>query len=72
MEQIKRVLKPSGSIIVTFPFASKEHQVAGYERCYDLARAKRLFEGMHVLAEEYHIPEKRVFGQIFRWVPAAL
>jgi len=72
MAQIKRVLKPSGSIIVTFPFASKEHHVPGYERWYDLARVQRLFEGMHVLAEEYHIPEQRVLGKVFRWVPAAL
>ena len=72
MAQVKRVLKPSGRLVVTLPFVSREHHVPGYERWYDLARVQRMFEGMHVLAEEYHIPEKRVWGRVVRWAPAAL
>ena len=72
MAEAKRVLKPSGRIILTFPFVTKERHVEGFERWYDLARARKLFEGMYVLAEEYYIPQTRILGRIVRWAPASL
>jgi SAM-dependent methyltransferase len=72
MSQAKRILKPSGKLILTFPFASQEHIVPGFERWYDIIRVRRLFEGMYVLAEEYYAPNIRVFGRNFKWVPASL
>lgn len=72
MSEAKRVLKPSGRIILTFPFVSKEHHVPGFERWYDLERVQRLFEGMYVLAEEYHVPGATVLGRVVKWVPASL
>jgi SAM-dependent methyltransferase len=72
MSQIKRILKPSGRIIITFPFASNEHIVTGFERWYDITRVQRLFDGMYVLAEEYYIPYNKVFGRVVKWLPASL
>jgi len=72
MEKAKRVIKPTGRIVLTFPFASKENIVSRFERWYDIARVKRLFEGMHVLAETYFIPHTKIFGRIVKWVPATL
>lgn len=72
MAEAKRVLKPSGRIVLTFPFASKEHHVAGFERWYDLSRAQRLFEGMYILAEEYYVPRTTILGKVVKWLPASV
>lgn len=34
MAESKRVLRPQGRIVLTFPFASKDHHVPGFERCW--------------------------------------
>lgn len=72
MAEAKRVLKPSGKIILTFPFASREHHVAGFERWYDLSRVQQLFEGMYVVAEEYYVPHTTILGRVVKWLPASL
>jgi SAM-dependent methyltransferase len=72
MAEARRVLKPSGRIVLTFPFASKETIVPGFERWYDLPRVTRLFERMYVLAEEYYIPHTIIFGRAVKWLPASL
>lgn len=72
MSEAKRVLKPSGRIVLTFPFAGKEHIVAGFERWYDLSRVQRLFEGMYVLVEEYYVPHTIIAGRVVKWLPASL
>jgi 2-polyprenyl-3-methyl-5-hydroxy-6-metoxy-1,4-benzoquinol methylase len=72
MEQIKRILKPSGRIVLTFPIANKEIIVTGFERWYDIKRLQHLFEGMYILAEEYYVPSTKVFGKIVKWLPASL
>ncbi len=72
MTEAKRVLKPEGKIVLTFPFASKEHHVVGFERWYDIERVRCLFEGMVVLVEEYYIPHTFFLGRIVKWVPASL
>lgn len=70
--EARRVLKPEGRIVLTFPFASKEHHVVGFERWYDIERVHRLFDGMFVLAEEYYIPHTFFMGRIVKWIPASL
>jgi len=72
MSEAKRIIKRSGRIIITVPFASAEHIIPGFERWYDLPRIQRLFDGMHVLAEEYYIPQKRFAGRVVKFVPASL
>jgi SAM-dependent methyltransferase len=72
MSQAKRILKPSGRIVLTFPFASKEHIVTEFERWYDITRVQRLIEGMYVLAEEYYVPHTKVLGRVVKWLPASL
>jgi SAM-dependent methyltransferase len=70
--QAKRILKPLGRVVLTFPFASKEHIVPGFERWYDILRVQRLFAGMHILAEEYYLPDTKLFGRIVKWIPGSL
>ncbi len=72
LEEARRVIKPSGRIVLTFPFASTETLVEGFERWYDINRVKMLFSGMHVLAEEYYIPQIIFLGRVLKWVPASL
>lgn len=72
IQEAKRVLKPSGKIVLTFPFANKYHHVPGFERWYDLPRVKQLFEGMYVLAEEYYVPHTIILGRVVKWLPASL
>lgn len=72
MEEAIKLLKPDGRLLFTFPFASKEHHVPGYERWYDWNRVQRLFEGLYILAEEYYVPGNRLFGRIVKWLPASL
>jgi len=70
--EAKRILKPTGKIIITVPFASKEQQIPGFERWYTISRIQQLFEGMHVLSEEYYIPDVLIFGRVVKWLPASL
>lgn len=72
ISEAKRVLKPGGKIVFTFPFVSKECIVTGFERWYDLKRVQRLFRGMYVLAEEYYVPHTKILGRIVKWLPASL
>ncbi len=72
--EAKRLLKRNGRIVITFPFAGKETYVSGFERWYDVDRARRLFEGMYVMAEEYYAPatRKQVRGRVINWSPVSL
>ena len=72
MEEAKRLLKPSGRIVLTFPFASHEHIVNGFERWYELSRVQRLFKKMYILAEEYYVPHTKILGKVVKWLPASL
>ena len=72
IKEAQRVLKPSGRIIITFPFASYEHQIKGFERWYDLSRIQHLFKDMYILAEEYYVPHNRFLGKVVKWLPASL
>lgn len=72
ISQAKRILKPSGRIIITFPFAGREKIIDGFERWYDPARVRRLFDGLHILSEEYYVPHVRLFGRNLKWLPASL
>jgi SAM-dependent methyltransferase len=72
MDEAKRVVKPDGKIILTFPFASRERQISGFERWYDINRVRQLFKGLTVLAEEYYVPYRRFLGRFVKWLPASL
>jgi hypothetical protein len=72
MAEVKRILNPTGRLVITFPFAEKHSIVPGFERWYDIDRAKLLFAGLHVLAEEYYIPGKKLLGKTVNFAPASL
>ena len=72
MAEAKRILKPSGRVVLTLLFASKKYIVNGFERWYDITRVKRLFQGMYVFAEEYFVPNRKVYGRVIKWLPASL
>jgi hypothetical protein len=66
------VLSKGGKAILTFPFAKKEREIQGFERWYDVDRVECLFDGMHILVEEYWIPRLKVLNRWVKWVPAVL
>ncbi len=70
--EAKRVLKSDGKIVITFPFAGEHRIIPGFERWYDIERARRLFDGLHVLAEEYYMPRRKVLGRWLDWVSVSL
>ncbi|MDD3774000.1 MAG: class I SAM-dependent methyltransferase [Patescibacteria group bacterium] len=72
MSEIKRILKPNGKIIITFPFVGKHKIIAGFERWYDLNRTKKLFANLHILAEEYYVPNHKLFGRWLNFAPSSL
>ena len=72
MAEARRVVKPSGRIVLTFPMASRPHEVAGFERWYDIARVRRLVAGLHILAEEFYVPHTWFLGRVVKWLPASL
>ncbi len=72
IEEIKRIIKPMGKVIITFPFYGEYKIIPGYERWYDIERVKKLFSGLHVLAEEYYIPGQVIFKRTLNCPPASL
>ena len=61
MEELKRILKKDGRLILTTPFAG-EYKVLpwgdAYERIYNYVKIRALFKGWKILREEYCIPKK--------------
>lgn len=72
IKEARRIVKPAGRIVITFPFASKEHHVVGFERWYDFSRVRLLFKGLHVLVDEYYIPDVTFMGRKVKWIPSSL
>lgn len=72
MAQVLRVLKPTGKIILTFPFSDHYSVQVGFERWYDLARIRRLIGGLYIVAQEYYIPNFSILKRIVKWSPASL
>ncbi len=72
IEEIKRIIKPSGKVIITFPFFGEHKIIPGFERWYDIERVKKLFSGLHILAEEYYIPEHVIYNRTLNCFPASL
>jgi len=72
MSEVKRILKPDGKIVITFPFTDKHTIIQGFERWYDINRVKNLFEGLNILAEEYYIPTSKLLGRWGNFAPASL
>jgi SAM-dependent methyltransferase len=72
MSEAERILKPGGKVVLTFPFTGKLKVIPGSERWYDLNRVRRLFSGLHILAEEYYIPDRKLFGRWVSFAPCSL
>ncbi len=72
MSEVKRVLRPNGKIVITFPFTSKHKIIPRFQRLYDIDRVRRLFSSLHILAEEYYIPNRRLFKKWINFAPASL
>ncbi|MDQ2744838.1 MAG: DUF268 domain-containing protein [Chloroflexota bacterium] len=71
MTQARKLIKDTGKIVVTVPFLFEERVMPGFERWYDIARIRRLFDGLHILAEEYYMPHTRVLGRAIQWLPSS-
>ncbi len=58
IEELRRILKPGGYLIITTPFAGKEFRIVPGERQYNIERLKLLKRGFEVIVEEFFISYK--------------
>lgn len=66
VQEISRILKPSGKLILTTPYAAKyklARYAGGIERYYDSSTLKTLFCGFEVQDQEFFIGKSR-----FNWI----
>jgi len=67
MNELRRILKPNGIIIITTPYIGNEPlKVYPQERHYNRQRLEKLVEGFQVIKEDYFYP-RRVKGRIY-WI----
>jgi SAM-dependent methyltransferase len=72
ISEAKRIIKPTGRIVITFPFVGDQPDPVRFSGYYNLARVKRLFEGLHILDEEYYLPKINIFGRVVDCTPTTL
>lgn len=56
MQEVRRILKPGGRVIMTTPYSNEHNIVPGFERYYDDQRLELLFEGWKVELSQYLKP----------------
>jgi len=66
VEELRRILKPGGYLIITAPFAGREFRIVPGERQYDIERLRLLERGFEVVAEEFFISYR--LGRRVVWV----
>jgi len=72
MQQIWRVLKEHGRVILTTPFTAQERIVNGFERWYDMDRLTQLLNGFRLTVSEFWVSALWFRGCCLRWTPATL
>ena len=72
MQQVRRVLKEHGRIILTAPFTTQERIVKGFERWYDIDRLTQLLNGFQLTVSEFWVPALWFRGRCLKWTPAAV
>jgi SAM-dependent methyltransferase len=66
IEELRRILKPGGYLIITTPFAGREFRIVPGERQYDIERLILLERGFEVVAEEFFLSYR--LGRRVVWV----
>lgn len=69
MEEIKRVLRPDGTLVITTPFNEPEMELPEFERWYDRKRLAWLMQGWQLLEVSYWHPGWILFGRVWKFKP---
>ena len=72
MQQVWRVLKEHGRVILTTPFTAQERIINGFERWYDMDRLTRLLNDFRITVCEFWVPALWFRGRCLRWTPATV
>jgi SAM-dependent methyltransferase len=72
MQQIYRVLKKQGRVILTVPFAARHRICNGFERWYDMDRLAQLLDDLHIVVSEFWVPALWIRGRCLKWKLATL
>jgi len=72
IQQVYRVLKGQGRLILTTPFTAQHRIYNGFERWYDMDRVTQLLGGVRILVAEFWVPVLWFRGRCIRWTQAML
>ena len=72
IQQVYRVLKGQGRLILTTPFTIQHRIYNGFERWYDMDRLTWLLESFRILVAEFWVPVLWSGGRCLRWTQATL
>jgi hypothetical protein len=72
MQQVWRVLKEHGMVILTTSFTAQERIVNGFEYWYDMDRLTQLLDGFRLKVSEFWVPALWFGGRCLRWISATL
>jgi SAM-dependent methyltransferase len=72
MQQVRRVLKEQGKIILTTPFTAKERIFNGIERWYDIERLTWLLNEFRIIVSEFWVPALWFRGYCLKWTPVSI
>jgi len=73
IQQVWRVLKGQGRLILTTPFTAQHRIYNGFERWYDIDRVTQLLvSSFHILVTEFWVPVLWFRGRCLKWTQATL
>ena len=72
MQEVWRVLKEQGRVILTTPFTAQGRIVSGFERWYDMDRLTQLMDGFQLIVSEFWVPALWFRSRCLNWMPAEL
>lgn len=67
IKEVRRLLKPNGKLIMTFPYFYQEKIIPGFERWYHQDRIASLFFSFEIVKSQYYIPKIRLFNRWLGW-----
>jgi len=72
IQQVYRVLKGQGRLILTTPFTAQHRIYNQFERWYDMVRLTQLLESFRIMVAEFWVPVLWFRGRCLRWIQTTL